>query len=86
MRGFLGAIPGLDAYAMLGKAWLHTTETAGGRPRFDLVIVDGPASGHAARVLTIPQAILDAVPKGPLARDAGAMRALFSDPGPASPS
>ena len=52
----------------------------GGRPRYDLVIVDGPASGHAARMLTIPQAILEAVPKGPLARDAAAMRALFSDP------
>jgi anion-transporting ArsA/GET3 family ATPase len=80
VRGFLGAVPGLDAYAMLGKAWFHTTEVAGGRPRYDLVIVDGPASGHAARVLAIPQAILDAVPKGPLSRDAGAMRALLSDP------
>jgi anion-transporting ArsA/GET3 family ATPase len=25
VRGFLSAIPGLDAYAMLGKAWWHTT-------------------------------------------------------------
>jgi hypothetical protein len=80
VRGFLGAIPGLDAYAMLGKAWFHTTEMVGNRPRFDLTIVDGPASGHAVRVLTIPQAILDAVPKGPLSRDAAAMRAMFSDP------
>jgi anion-transporting ArsA/GET3 family ATPase len=80
VRGFLRAIPGLDAYAMLGKAWWHTTETYGGRPRYDLVIVDGPASGHAVRMLSIPKAILAAVPKGPLARDAEAMRALFSDP------
>jgi anion-transporting ArsA/GET3 family ATPase len=80
IRGFLRAIPGLDAYAMLGKAWWHTTELRGGRPRYDLVILDGPASGHAVRMLTIPKAILDAVPKGPLARDAEAMRALFSDP------
>jgi anion-transporting ArsA/GET3 family ATPase len=80
VRGFLGAVPGLDAYAMLGKAWWHTTELVGDRPRYDLVIVDGPASGHATRVLAIPQAILDAVPKGPLARDAAAMRALLSDP------
>jgi Mrp family chromosome partitioning ATPase len=78
-RGFLGAIPGLDAYAMLGKAWWHTTQAVPGRPGYDLVIVDGPASGHAVRMLSIPQAILDAVPKGPLARDAAAMRALFSD-------
>jgi anion-transporting ArsA/GET3 family ATPase len=80
VRGFLRAIPGLDAYAMLGKAWWHTTEMHGGRPRYDLVIVDGPASGHAVRMLSIPKAILSAVPKGPLARDAEAMRALFADP------
>jgi anion-transporting ArsA/GET3 family ATPase len=80
VRGFLGAIPGLDAYAMLGKAWWHTTVLDNGRPRYDLVIVDGPASGHAVRMLSIPQAILDAVPKGPLARDAALMRALFTDP------
>jgi len=80
MRRFLGAVPGLDAYAMLGKAWWHTTETIGDRRRYDLVVVDGPASGHSVGVLTIPQAILDAVPKGPLSRDAGFMRALLTDP------
>ena len=80
VRGFLGAVPGLDAYAMLGKAWWHTTETVDGKPRYDLVVVDGPASGHALKMLTIPRAILDAVPRGPLARDAKAMRELFDDP------
>jgi hypothetical protein len=80
MRGFLSAVPGLDAYAMLGKAWWHTNETAGARPKYDLVVVDAPASGHATRMLTIPQAILNAMPKGPLARDAGAIRAMLADP------
>ncbi|HEY0711974.1 MAG TPA: ArsA family ATPase, partial [Polyangia bacterium] len=78
-RGFLRAIPGLDAYAMLGKAWWHTTELRGVGPRYDLVIIDGPASGHAVRMLSIPKAILAAVPKGPLARDALAMQTLFTD-------
>jgi anion-transporting ArsA/GET3 family ATPase len=80
VRGFLGAIPGLDAYAMLGKAWWHTTETVAGRPRYDLVLLDGPASGHATLMLRIPQAILEAMPKGPLSRDARAIRDLLSDP------
>jgi anion-transporting ArsA/GET3 family ATPase len=82
VRGFLGAIPGLDAYAMLGKAWWHTTETerGGARPRYDLVILDGPASGHATLMLRIPGAILQAMPKGPLAGDARQMRSLLSDP------
>ncbi|HXU79782.1 MAG TPA: ArsA family ATPase [Polyangia bacterium] len=80
VQGFLAAIPGLDAYAMLGKAWWHTTEQAEGRPRYDLVILDGPASGHTATMLRIPQAITEAMPKGPLAKDAVAMNALFRDP------
>src|SRR4029078_8688510 len=74
VRGFLGAIPGLDAYAMLGKAWWHTTEIEAGRPRYDLVILDGPASGHASLMLRIPGALLKAMPKGPLAKDARAMQ------------
>jgi Mrp family chromosome partitioning ATPase len=80
VRGLLGAIPGLDGYALLGKAWWHTTETQGGRPRYDLVVFDGPASGHAALMLRIPQAILNAMPKGPLARDARAMKEMLQDP------
>ncbi|HLK90334.1 MAG TPA: ArsA-related P-loop ATPase [Polyangia bacterium] len=79
-RGFLGAIPGLDAYALLGKAWWHTTEQVNGRPRYDLVILDGPASGHAPLMLRIPGAILDAMPKGPLSRDARAIDELLHDP------
>lgn len=79
-RGFLGAVPGLDAYAVLGKAWYHTTEQAGGRPRYDLVILDGPASGHATLMLRIPGAILEAMPKGPLSGDARALQDLLHDP------
>jgi anion-transporting ArsA/GET3 family ATPase len=81
VRGFLGAIPGLHAYAMLGKVWWHTTEeTAPGRPRYDLVILDGPASGHATLMLRLPQAVLEAMPNGPLTKDAQAARAMLSDP------
>ena len=80
VRGLLGAIPGLDAYALLGKAWWHTTEMRDGRPRYDLVLFDGPASGHAALMLRIPQAILNAMPKGPLARDAVEIKQLLQDP------
>jgi Mrp family chromosome partitioning ATPase len=86
VRGFLSAVPGLDAYAMLGKAWWHTTErlpgpgAASGPPRYDLVILDGPASGHAITMLRIPGAILATMPAGPLARDARALAALLGDP------
>ena len=93
IRGFLSAIPGLDAYAMLGKAWWHTTETAAaaagpsrgsapGAPaplKYDLVILDGPASGHAVSMLKIPGAIVAAAPAGPLVKDARALAELLAD-------
>jgi anion-transporting ArsA/GET3 family ATPase len=81
MRSFLGAFPGLDYWTMLGKAWWHTTEMQDGRPKYDLVILDGPASGHAAAMLRIPDAVRSAMPRGPLARDAEQARTTLSDPG-----
>jgi anion-transporting ArsA/GET3 family ATPase len=80
-RAFLRAIPGLDEYSMLGKAWYHTTERSGDGPRWDLVILDGPATGHLVKLLSIPRAIVDAVPEGPLTRDARALLELLADPG-----
>src|SRR4029078_11267965 len=56
VRGMLGAIPGLDAYALLGKAWFHTTELRDGQPRYDLVLFDGPASRAPALVQRLPHA------------------------------
>jgi anion-transporting ArsA/GET3 family ATPase len=79
MRSFLGAFPGLDYWTMLGKAWWHTTERLDGRPKYDLVILDGPASGHAVAMLRIPQAVQQAMPKGPLARDAALAQELLRD-------
>lgn len=79
VRGFLSAVPGLDAYAMLGKAWFHTTVEHRGRAQHDLVLVDGPASGHVTTMLRIPSAILQAVPKGPLAKDARSIHDLLRD-------
>ncbi len=79
-RSFLAAVPGLDAYAMLGKAWWHSTEMFQGRPRYDLIVLDAPASGHAMTMLKIPRAILDVMPKGPLGPDAAALLTMLTDP------
>jgi anion-transporting ArsA/GET3 family ATPase len=80
-RAFIRAIPGVDDYSILGKVWYHTTEEDRGRPRYDMVIFDGPATGHVVTLLQIPQAILDAVPEGPLTRDASSARELLRDAG-----
>jgi anion-transporting ArsA/GET3 family ATPase len=80
VRHFLRAIPGLDDYAMLGKAWYHTTEQEGDDPRFDLVVVDGPATGQMLKVLRVPPSILEVVPDSMLSRDARTIWELLTDP------
>jgi len=81
VKYFLRAIPSLDEYSMLGKAWYHTTEVLDdGRPRFDTVILDGPATGHLITMLRIPQVIVDTVPDGPLTADARLALELLRDP------
>jgi anion-transporting ArsA/GET3 family ATPase len=76
---FLRAIPGLDDYALIGKAWYHTTEEKRGTPLWDTVVFDLPASGHSMSMLRIPKVILDTVPEGPLTRDARSLHSLLRD-------
>ena len=79
-RAFLRAIPGLDDYSLLGKVWFHTTEEKRGRPIWDHVVFDMPASGHSVSMLRIPWVITDTVPEGPLTRDARSVKELLTDP------
>src|SRR5437764_14164889 len=79
-HAFLHAIPGLEDFSMLGKVWWHTTEEDHGKKRWDMVILDGPATGHLLTMLQIPLAILAAVPEGPLTRPAQASVDLMRDP------
>jgi len=79
-KAFLRAVPGMDDYAVLGKAWFHTTEAKRGKPLWDTVVFDMPASGHSLSMLRIPWVIVDTVPEGPLTRDARTLQALLRDP------
>jgi len=81
VRTFLRAVPGMQEWAMLGKAWWHTTEKLpDGSPRYDVVILDAPATGHGLDMLRVPKVILDVVPPGLLRRDAERAWELFQDP------
>ena len=79
-RYFLRAIPGLDEYAVLGKAWFHWNEEERGRRAWDTLVFDMPASGHSMSMLRIPKVILETVPEGPLTRDAATLRRQLQDP------
>ncbi len=80
-RAFLHAVPGLEEWAMLGKAWWHTSELdARGARKYDVVILDAPATGHGLDMLRVPKIIVEIVPPGILRRDAETARTLFQDP------
>ena len=81
IRSFLPAVPGLSEWAMLGKAWFHTTELdEHGRNRFDVVLLDAPATGHGLDMLRVPKVIVEIVPPGILRRDAELAWKMFTDP------
>ncbi len=80
VRYFLRVVPGLAELVMLGKILFEAKSEERGRPRWDLVIVDAPATGHAVQLLRVPSALLDTVPAGPLRSDATWMEELLVDP------
>jgi anion-transporting ArsA/GET3 family ATPase len=81
VRTFLRAVPGMHEWAMLGKAWWHTTEKeTEGILKYDVVILDAPATGHGLDMLRVPKVILDVVPPGILRRDAERAWNMFQDP------
>lgn len=92
VRTFFHAVPGMSEWAMLGKAWWHTTELLSGKTtddpqppwgdgwKYEMVIVDAPATGHGVDMLKVPRVLLDVAPGGPLRRDADRAWRLFQDP------
>lgn len=80
VKGFLHAVPGLDAWSMLGKALYHAKAEKDGRPEYDLVILDAPATGHGLQMLKVPQVICDVAPPGLLRREAEDGLAKLRDP------
>jgi anion-transporting ArsA/GET3 family ATPase len=81
VRYFLRFIPSLQELVMLGKILYHLQEKLpDGKDRYETIVLDAPATGHAITFLNVPQVLLHTVPPGPLARDALKMRDLLVDP------
>ncbi len=81
VKGFLRAVPGMDAWAMLGKALYHVKQKdEAGANAYDLVILDAPATGHGLQMLRVPQVIADVAPAGLLRREADEGLAILRDP------
>ncbi|HEY5664459.1 MAG TPA: ArsA family ATPase [Ilumatobacter sp.] len=69
------AAPGIDDLVVLGK--IKQLEQSGG---WDLIVVDGPAAGHAITFLTAASGLLDAVRGGPVRDQADEVLELLRDP------
>lgn len=78
---FLKGTPGIEAWSMLGKAYFHSKETdSNGNKRYDMVILDAPATGHGLDMLRVPRVIVDVAPPGLLRREAEHAIESFRDP------
>ncbi|MBI4817261.1 MAG: ATPase [Deltaproteobacteria bacterium] len=80
VRYLLRSIPGLGEFTMMGKAWYHSTETDGALPRFDRLVIDAPATGHAITFLSVARVVADTVPDGVMKDAAEKMARLVEDP------
>jgi anion-transporting ArsA/GET3 family ATPase len=80
VQGFFAGAPGLKEWALLGKAWYHSIEVVDGRPRFDVVLFDAPATGHGLDMLRVPKVIVELAPPGVLRTDAERAWSMFRDP------
>lgn len=80
MKYFLRGVPGLQELVFAGKVWFHVAEDkVGGSPRFDLVIVDAPATGHGFAMLRIANVVLSISPPGPMRNAAQKMVDVLAD-------
>src|SRR5262250_2143509 len=71
------AAPGITEFLLLEKilSWVEPVFTTR-RRAYDVIIVDGPATGHALKLLRTPRTLAAMVPGGPLGRTARRVLAL----------
>jgi len=80
--GYLAAAtPGLRELLTVGKIWelgQPTRRAAGGEP-YDLVVVDGPATGYGVSLLAAPRTFAKVARRGPISRHAATIHATLVD-------
>jgi len=79
---FVAAAPGLKELMTIGKIWYEAerVDERSGARRWDVVIVDAPATGHGLQYLRMPAAARDAFEVGLVHREATRLVELLTDP------
>lgn len=79
-RQLMTAAPGWRELITLGKIWhLAQPDPRTGAPRFDLIVVDAPATGHGVSFLEVPRVVVSAVRAGPLRKHTEAVERMIGD-------
>ena len=80
MGPFMDAVPGLHDAVHLGKVYgLVEDDVTNGRPTWDRVVVDAPATGHGLHILNAPKAMMDLTRRGPIFTNSKLVHDLTSD-------
>ena len=77
---FVAAAPGLKELMTVGKIWYEEQLVAKGRPKWDVIVVDAPATGHVLQYLRMPSAAAEAFGPGLVRREAQKVMELLCDP------
>src|SRR5207244_717181 len=76
---FVAAAPGLKELMTVGKIWYEATRKEGGRPAWDALVVDAPATGRSLQYLRMPQAARETFGAGLVQREASKITELLRD-------
>ena len=79
-RHFVAAAPGLKELMTVGKIWYEEQLTAGRGRKWDVIVVDAPATGHSLQYLRMPSAAFEAFGPGLVRREAQKVVELLVDP------
>jgi anion-transporting ArsA/GET3 family ATPase len=78
---FAAATPGMSELVTIGKVWelAQLERRTRHAARYDLVIVDAPATGHGVATMRAPKTFADIARVGPIANQGRAMHAMITD-------
>jgi len=79
---FAAAAPGIEEFLVLAEIARFEAMTTGlrRRPRYDLVVVDAPATGHSLPLLSTARTLMEMMPIGPVGKTAAEVDRLLADP------
>jgi anion-transporting ArsA/GET3 family ATPase len=77
---FTEGAPGLKEMAILGHCLLLVEGKVPGADKFDMVILDAPATGHGVSLLAAPLLVSEVIRQGPIAHMTADVAAFISSP------